>query len=65
MLRRLWEARSHAPGVEFPGALAMRRLRRDRAARASAVLFMLLLAAFLAAPLYAELVAGTTPRRTT
>lgn len=44
-----------------PGALAMRRLRRDRAARASALLFMLLLAAFLAAPLYAELVAGTTP----
>jgi len=43
-----------------PGALAMRRLRRDRAARASALLFMLLLAAFLAAPLYAEL-AGTTP----
>ena len=44
-----------------PGALALRRLRRDRAALAYGALFALLMLGFLAAPLYANVVAGTTP----
>jgi peptide/nickel transport system permease protein len=44
-----------------PAALALRRLRRDRAALAYGVLFALLMLTFLAAPLYATYVAGTTP----
>jgi peptide/nickel transport system permease protein len=44
-----------------PWALALRRLRHDRAALAYGFLFALLLLAFLAAPLYASQVAGTTP----
>ena len=44
-----------------PGALAFRRLRRDRWALAWGGLFLLLLVAFLAAPLYADVVAGTGP----
>jgi peptide/nickel transport system permease protein len=43
-----------------PGGLALRRLRHDRAALAWGVLFVLMLV-FLAAPLYASRVAGTTP----
>ena len=44
-----------------PGAQAFRRLRRDRWALAWGALFLLLLVAFLAAPLYASAVAGTGP----
>jgi peptide/nickel transport system permease protein len=44
-----------------PAVLALRRLRRDRAALAYGLLFVFLLLAFLAAPLYASQVAGTTP----
>ena len=44
-----------------PAVLALRRLRRDRAAVASGLLFVFLLLAFVAAPLYASQVAGTTP----
>jgi peptide/nickel transport system permease protein len=44
-----------------PGALAFRRLRRDRWALAWGGLFLLLVVAFLAAPLYADVVAGTGP----
>lgn len=44
-----------------PGARALRRLLRDRAALAFGILFVLVLVAFLAAPLYASQVAGTTP----
>jgi peptide/nickel transport system permease protein len=39
----------------------LRRLRHDRGALAHGVLFALLMLAFLAAPLYASQVAGTTP----
>lgn len=41
--------------------MRLRRLRHDRVALASAVVLALLVAAFLAAPLYADHVAGTTP----
>jgi peptide/nickel transport system permease protein len=41
--------------------MALRRMRRDRAALAFGVLFALLMLAFLAAPLYASQVAGTAP----
>jgi peptide/nickel transport system permease protein len=44
-----------------PAALALRRFRRDRAAVSYTVLFLVLLLSFLAAPLYARHVAGTTP----
>jgi peptide/nickel transport system permease protein len=44
-----------------PGALALRRFRRDRAALAFAGLFAGVLVALFAAPLYASQVAGTTP----
>jgi peptide/nickel transport system permease protein len=44
-----------------PGAIALRRLRRDRVALAFGVLFALLMLSFVAAPLYATQVAGTTP----
>jgi peptide/nickel transport system permease protein len=44
-----------------PWALAARRLRRDRTAVASGVLFGLILLALLAAPLYASEIAGTGP----
>jgi peptide/nickel transport system permease protein len=44
-----------------PAALALRRLRHDRAALAYGSLFLVLLLAFLAAPLYASQVAGTGP----
>jgi len=44
-----------------PGRHALRRFRRDRAALAYVVVFAVLMLAFLAAPLYASLVAGTTP----
>ncbi len=42
-----------------PGQLALRRLRRNRVALAFGVLFILIVALCLAAPLYAEHVAGT------
>jgi peptide/nickel transport system permease protein len=41
--------------------MALRRLRRDRAALAFGVLVALLLLAFFAAPFYARQIAGTTP----
>jgi peptide/nickel transport system permease protein len=44
-----------------PWTLALRRLRRDRAAVAFGVLLVLLLVAFFAAPLYASEIARTTP----
>jgi peptide/nickel transport system permease protein len=44
-----------------PGALAFRRLRRDRWGLAWGALFLVLLATCLAAPLYASAVAGTGP----
>jgi peptide/nickel transport system permease protein len=44
-----------------PLVLTLRRLRRDRTALAFGVLLVLLLGAFLAAPLYASAVAGTGP----
>ena len=49
------------PGVS-PGALALRRLRRNRAALAFGGLFIVLVALALAAPLWAD-VAGTTPAK--
>ncbi len=44
-----------------PGALALRRLRRDREAVAFGVLLALVILALFGAPLYASRVAGTTP----
>ena len=44
-----------------PAALALRRLRHDREALGFALLFALLVGALFAAPLYASVVAGTTP----
>src|SRR4051812_28758043 len=49
------------PRSAGPWTLALRRLRRDRAAVAFGVLFVLILVAVLAAPLYASEVAHTTP----
>jgi peptide/nickel transport system permease protein len=49
------------PGIS-PGALALRRLRRNRAALAFGVLFVVLVGLALAAPLYAD-IAGTTPAK--
>ena len=46
------------PGIS-PGALALRRLRRNRAALAFGALFVVLVGLALAAPLYAD-IAGTT-----
>jgi len=45
-----------------PGALALRRLRRDREALAFGVLLALVVVPLFAAPLYASHVAGTTPQ---
>ena len=58
--------RSPADGVHSlasagPWTLALRRLRRDRAAVAFGILFVLILAAILLAPLYASEIAHTTP----
>ena len=47
------------PGIS-PGALALRRLRRNRVALAFGALFIVLVALALAAPLWAD-IAGTTP----
>ncbi len=44
-----------------PWALALRRLRRDRAAMTFAALFVVIVLVLLAAPLYASEVAHTTP----
>jgi peptide/nickel transport system permease protein len=58
-----WEQegeREHVHGVG-PWRLALRRLRRNRTALAFGFLFVLLVAACLAAPLWAEQVAKTTP----
>ena len=58
------EGRAAAAGVS-PCRLALRRLGRNRAAIAFGVLFLLLVGACLAAPLWADHVAKTGPRRTT
>jgi len=50
-----------SPPSAGPGALALRRFRRDRGALAFAGLFAAVLVALFAAPLYASQVAGTTP----
>jgi peptide/nickel transport system permease protein len=50
-----------APAGKSPMQLAARRLRRDRTALGFGVLFLVLVAACLAAPLWAEHVAHTTP----
>jgi len=55
------ELGAHTPASRGPWSLALRRLRRDRAALASGALFALIVVAVLAAPLYASQVAGTTP----
>ncbi len=49
------------PGIS-PGALALRRLRRNRAALAFGALFVVLVGLALSAPLYAD-IAGTTPAK--
>jgi peptide/nickel transport system permease protein len=49
------------PAGAGPWQLAWRRLKRDKAGLAFGVLFLLLVAACLAAPLWAEHVAHTTP----
>jgi peptide/nickel transport system permease protein len=49
------------PGIS-PGALALRRLRRNKAALAFGALFILLVGLALAAPLWAD-IAGTTPAK--
>ncbi len=49
------------PGIS-PGALALRRLRRNRAALAFGALFIILVGLALAAPLWSD-IAGTTPSR--
>lgn len=51
----------HIPATRGPWALALRRLRRDRAAMTFAALSAAILLALLAAPLYASEVAHTTP----
>ena len=50
-----------APGLS-PWALAVRRMRRNRAALAFGVLFILLVGLALAAPIWAD-IAGTTPTK--
>ena len=58
-----WEQeaeREHVHGLG-PWRLALRRLRRNRTALAFGFLFILLVAACLAAPIWAEQVAKTTP----
>jgi peptide/nickel transport system permease protein len=52
-----------APPATGPWALAWRRLRRNKVALAFGVLFVLLILSALAAPLWAEHVAHTTPDR--
>src|SRR6185503_16600901 len=51
----------HHEPREASARVAVRRFRRDRAAVGFGVLLALLLIAFLAAPLYASVVADTTP----
>lgn len=55
------EGSSPAAQASGPWALAWRRLRRNRVALAFGVLFVLLVLAAVAAPLWANSVAGTTP----
>jgi peptide/nickel transport system permease protein len=55
------EDKERGPAGASPWRLAARRLRRDRGALAFGVLFIALVAACLAAPLWAEHVAHTTP----
>jgi peptide/nickel transport system permease protein len=55
------EEREKGPAGASPWRLAGRRLRRDRSALAFGVLFLVLVAACLAAPLWANEVANTGP----
>jgi peptide/nickel transport system permease protein len=55
------EERERGPAGAGPWQLAWRRLRRDKLGLAFGALFVLLVAACLAAPLWAEHVAHTTP----
>ena len=55
------EDKERGPAGASPWRLAGRRLRRDRGALAFGVLFIALVAACVAAPLWAEHVAHTTP----
>ena len=52
---------AHTAASRGPWSLALRRLRRDRAALVFGALFALIVLAVLAAPLYASQIAGTTP----
>jgi peptide/nickel transport system permease protein len=54
---------AHAPSGTSPWALAWRRLKRNKVALAFGVLFVLLVLMALAAPLWADHVAHTTPDR--
>ncbi|HWV88187.1 MAG TPA: ABC transporter permease [Capillimicrobium sp.] len=51
----------HAPAGTGPWRIALRRLRRNKVALAFGVLFLLLVAVSLAAPIWADEVAHTTP----
>jgi peptide/nickel transport system permease protein len=59
--RRLPGSAGDSPRSAGPWALALRRLRHDRSALAFGALFLLIVLALLAAPLYASDVAHTTP----
>lgn len=61
VLARTLIRRPGATASASPAALALRRLRHDREALAFALLLALVLVALFCAPLYASLVAGTTP----
>jgi peptide/nickel transport system permease protein len=58
---RLPNSARHSIVSAGPSRLAFRRLRRDRAALVFGALFLLILLALLAAPLYAAEIAHTTP----
>jgi peptide/nickel transport system permease protein len=61
VLARPPSRRPGATASASPAALALRRLRQDREALVFALLLALMLVALLGAPLYATLVADTTP----
>jgi peptide/nickel transport system permease protein len=59
--RRSPDSAAHTRTSQGPWALALRRLRRDRAGQIFGSVSLLILLALLAAPLYASHVADTTP----
>jgi peptide/nickel transport system permease protein len=59
--RRSPASGAHSLASAGPWTLALRRLRRDRTAITFGVLFVLILLALAAAPLYAREIAGTGP----